>query len=91
MPRVSSLILAGALVFAALPAQAQLDPAVIAQGQVLSGMHRGHAERGYRAQRWRTTVRQAAACANKGRYRSQHGVKHPQVRRLYSLCRAAGL
>ncbi|MDO7848018.1 hypothetical protein Q5H92_16760 [Hymenobacter sp. M29] len=31
-------------------AQAQVDPAAVAQGQVLSGMMRGHAERDRKAQ-----------------------------------------
>lgn len=37
------------------------------------------------------TPAQARACAAKGRFRSQHGANHPQVRRLYGLCRGVGL
>lgn len=37
------------------------------------------------------TAAQARACAAKGRFRSQHSASHPQVRRLYGLCRGVGL
>lgn len=37
------------------------------------------------------TQRQAIACAQKSRFRAEHGRDDPRVRRLYSLCRGVGL
>lgn len=37
------------------------------------------------------TRAQVSACAAKGRFRAQHGADHPQVQKLYQLCRARGM
>lgn len=37
------------------------------------------------------TPHQAAACAKKAQFRSEYGADHPKVKKLYSLCRSAGL
>ena len=44
------LLVFALLALATQAAQAQVDPGVVAQGQVLSGMMRGHAERDRKAQ-----------------------------------------
>jgi hypothetical protein len=39
----------------------------------------------------RVTTSQAAACAKKAQFRSEHGAGHPKVQKLYGLCRRVGL
>lgn len=41
--------------------------------------------------RFKPTAGQISACANRPRFRAQHGANHPQVRKLEALCRQAGL
>lgn len=95
-----TLVLATALMIAT-PAVAQdlqpaLDPGMIAQGQVLSGMARGYAERGY-AERRGTRARRAEpsdarsrqTCAN-GREMIRRGNPDPRLRYLIALCRRGG-
>lgn len=95
-----TFFLATALMIAT-PAVAQnlqpaLDPGMIAQGQVLSGMARGYAERGY-AERRGTRARRAEpsdarsrqTCAN-GRAMIRRGNPDPRLRYLIALCRRGG-
>ena len=74
------------------PVAAQLDPAMIAQGQVLSGTARGYAERGGVRDRAssRTSASDARICASLPQYRARWGRKHPKVLGLARLCRKAG-
>ena len=77
-----------------LPASAQMDPVVTGQGQVLSGTMRGYAERDaagpHHSAPSSVTPRQAAACAQKARFRQQYGADNPKVQKLYRLCRGIG-
>ncbi|PAX06975.1 hypothetical protein [Sphingomonas lenta] len=64
--------------------------------QVTIGLNRIHAHRLRQSVRRRDAARgvtaaQASACASKGRFRARHGADDPKVRRLYDLCRRAGL
>lgn len=95
-----TLVLATALLLAT-PAVAQnlqpaLDPGMIAQGQVLSGMARGYAERGYAERRGirsrraePSEARTRQTCAN-GREMARRGNRDPRLRYLLALCRRGG-
>ena len=52
---------------------------------------RGSSRHAQANRRGGATQRQAIACAQKSRFRAQHGGDDPRVRRLYSLCRGVGL
>lgn len=87
------LVASGGVTFATAAAAVQLDPGIVAQGQVLSGTARGYAERGG----WRegrcpaVTRRQVEACGMKAGFRARHGANDPQVRELYRRCLLIGL
>lgn len=88
------LVASGSVSVAVNAPTAQMDPVIIGQTHVLSGMARGYAERGV----WRdgdarhssVTSRQIAPCAQKSRFRTEFRAGHPQVERLYNLCREIG-
>ena len=88
---IAAWLAAMSMVLGAVPSFAQLSPSIVAQGQVLSNMNRGYAERGRSRARPAVTRQQAAACANKGRFRAQYGADNLKVRQLYRLCRDVGL
>lgn len=73
-------------------ATAQLDPGMIAQGQVLAGTARGYAERGgWREGRDRNSASEAArACASLPNFRARYGAQNAKVQKLTRLCRRAG-
>lgn len=48
-------------------------------------------KRAYDARRAGLRARQVQACANKERFRAQHGGDDPRVRLLFQKCQAAGL
>ncbi|AWI87569.1 hypothetical protein C0214_04085 [Methylobacterium sp. DM1] len=91
-----TVFLATALMIATPTVALALDPGMIAQGQVLSGMARGYAERGYaerRGVRSRRTepseARTRQTCAN-GRAMARRGNADPRLRYLLALCRRGG-
>ena len=91
-----SIFLATAIMVATPTVTFALDPAMIAQGQVLSGMARGYAERGYAERRGvqprRTEPSEARTrqtCAN-GRAMVRRGNPDPRLRYLLALCRRGG-
>lgn len=96
-----TFFLAAALMIATPTVTFALDPAMIAQGQVLSGMARGYAERGYAERRGvrsrRAEPRRAEpseartrqTCAN-GRAMARSGNRDPRLRYLLALCRGGG-
>lgn len=91
-----TFFLATALMIATPTAALALDPGMIAQGQVLSGMARGYAERGYaerRSSRSRraepSEARTRQTCAN-GRAMVRRGNPDPRLRYLLALCRRGG-
>lgn len=95
---VRHLLATAVLTASSAPAVAQIDPVAVGQGAVHSTTMRAHSNRIARGQRdgaspgsGRATSAQAAACAQKARFRSEHGADHPKVRRLYGLCRGVGL
>ncbi len=76
--------------------QPALDPGMIAQGQVLSGMARGYAERRYAERRGirsrraePSEARSRQTCAN-GRAMVRRGNPDPRLRYLLALCRRGG-
>jgi hypothetical protein len=74
------------------PVAAQLDPAMIAQGQVLSGTARGYAERGgVRDDGGRGSPEKTARiCGQVPKVRARLGAKNPRYLELARLCRKAG-
>jgi hypothetical protein len=82
---------------------AQVDPGIIAQGQVLGGMAQGYADRGYAEGRGRNERRRPAAktrltraevsriCINARAGRSGARWDDPRLRRLLATCRRGGL
>ena len=92
-PRYVAIVAAAfSFTFLGADAVAQLDPGMIAQGQVIAGTARGYAERGG----WRdrgvrsSTNRTAQTCANVPRVRARLGAGNPKVQELARLCRKAG-
>lgn len=92
-----SWIIVPLLVLASAPAQAQdvyenaitNHAEVVTQGKILDrnlqiARNRQNARNG-------VTPAQAQACANKERFRREHGAEEPRVQRLYALCRQRGL
>lgn len=63
-------------------------------GQLTGTLSQAHVTQGERAgarsQRSGGTSRQISACAQKAQFRAEYGANHPQVRRLYCLCRGIG-
>jgi hypothetical protein len=95
--RVFGLMKVAAMLSFSATVQAQdlspaIDPAQVGQGQVLSDMARNHGK--LAAQRSRKaipTAAQVSACAQKAKFRAQHGWSDVRVSRLYQLCRGVGL
>lgn len=94
MARYFSVISAPLLIIGFVPAlsAAQLDPTIVAQGQVHSGTARGYAERGgYREPRARAVSSRAArTCAYLPNYRARYGARDARVQELTRLCRQVG-
>lgn len=86
-----TFFLATALMIATPTVALALDPGMIAQGQVLSGMARGYAERrGVRSRRTEPSeARTRQTCAN-GRAMARRGNVDPRLRYLLALCRRGG-
>lgn len=91
-----TFVLAAALMIATPTIALALDPGMIAQGQVLSGMARGYAERGYAERRGvrsrraePSEARTRQTCAN-GRAMVRRGNPDPRLRHLLALCRQGG-
>lgn len=70
-----------------------IDPSMVAQGQVLSGMHRGYAGRNSRSTKKvvavRSEARTARTCAFAARTRDT-GERGRNLARLRQLCKQAG-
>ena len=84
------------VVLLATPAVAQdytgnVNPSAWSAPMVMHGAIKAQARRNaaHRSDRGVTRA-QANACSQKARFRSEHGEDHPQVQRLYSLCRGIG-
>jgi len=88
------LALATLMLGLSIPAQAQIDPAGVAQGAVLSTTMRAHsnriAKRSGRESSRATMNRTAQTCANVPSVRARLGSNNPKVQELARLCRAAG-
>lgn len=95
MSRLWSSALIGLVFASPAPAAAQDAGGVFDMGQLTTTLATDHVTQSERARAGRrpsrATGKQAAACAQKGRFRSEYGANHPQVRRLYGLCRGVGL
>lgn len=81
------------LVMTAAPAAAQLDPGMVAQGQILGAMNQGYADRarGKVAGPRTSAARMAVICTKQlPSARAQYGADNADVVELSRLCRRVG-